>query len=190
MLYAKYFKHLGSGTSILVNTSVDDSLGLLTKSSASVAFCRYLLGENNQLGEHCFTRDEQVMLPVSERRASLAGQERFWVETCDGKKRRAAVADSFLLVPDPAGIGWVKTLGKPAMCAGINLPQGETDMTKPAPQEVDNVVSRVFSPDLRQKMAAAKIFSDKEHKPVWKIFAWIIIVLLLVEPAVANRLKR
>ncbi len=207
-----YLKRLGIGTSILVNTSVDDSLGLLTKSNASVAFCKYLLGENNQIGEYCFARTEQVMVPLSERGASLrlrsgqakeVGQKQFWVQTCDGKKRRAAAADSFLLVPDPAGIGWVKTLGKPAMFAGINLPQGETDMTKPVAAELANIMNRVFPTGMEGTVSAADPaalgsdqnppladLSNRKLTPLWKIFAWTIILLLLIEPVVANRLKR
>jgi len=185
-----YLKRLGTGTSILVNTSVDDSLGSLTKSNASVAFCQYLLGVNNQVGEYCFACNEQVMLPLSERGASFAGQKQFWVQTCDGKKRRAAVADSFLLVPDPAGIGWVKTLGKPAMFAGINLPQGETNMTEPVAAELANIMNRVFPTGVEKAVSAAEVLNNKKLTPLWKIFAWTIILLLLVEPAVANRLKR
>jgi hypothetical protein len=185
-----YFKRHGGGTSILVNTSVDDSLGSLTKSNASVAFCRYLLGENNQIGEHCFARDERVMLPASDRRDPSAGQKQFWVETCDGKKRRAAAAESFLLVPDPGGIGWVRTLGKPSICAGVNLPQGETDMTKPVVAELTNIMSRIFRAGVERNVAEAEMFSDRKRKPLWRIFAWTVILLLLVEPVVANRLKR
>ena len=120
-----YLKSLGSGTSILVNTSVDDSLGSLTKSNASVAFCRYLLGESHQIDEYCFTRDERIVLPISGKDQVFAGQEQIWVETCDGRNCRAAVADTSLLVPDPAGIGWVKTLGKPTIYAGVNLPRAK-----------------------------------------------------------------
>lgn len=211
-----YLKRLGIGTSILVNTTVDDSLGSLTKSNAAVAFCKYLLGENpptaginpnpallGQIGEYCFARNEQVMLPLSERGASFAGQKQFWVQTCDGKKRRAAAADSFLLVPDPAGIGWVKTLGKPTMWAGINLPQGETDMTKPVAAELANIMNRVFPTGMEGAVSAADPatlgsgqnpplagLSNRKLTPLWKIFAWTIILLLLIEPVVANRLKR
>jgi hypothetical protein len=185
-----YLKRYGSGTSVLVNTSVDDSLGSLTKSSASVAFCRYLLGENNRIGEYHFARNERVMLPVPDGRGSFTGQKQFWVRTCDGKKHRSAVADSFLLVPDPAGIGWVKTLGKPTICTGVNLPQGETDMTKPAAAEVDNIMSRVFPADVERNVSEAEVFSDKKRTPLWRMFAWTIILLLLIEPVVANRLKR
>jgi len=185
-----YLKSLGSGTSILVNTSVDDSLGSLTKSNASVAFCRYLLGESHQLDEYCFTRDERIVLPMSGRDQAFAGQEQVWVETCNGAHRRAVVAESSLLVPDPAGIGWIKTLSKPTIYAGINLPQGETDMTKPVAAELAGVMSRVFATGAESDVTEAGVVRDKKNRPLWKIFAWILILLLLAEPAVANRLKR
>lgn len=185
-----YLKRLGVGISILVNTSVDDSLGSLTKSNASVAFCRYLLGKDSRIGEYCFARNEQVMLPLSERGASFAGQKQFWIQTCDGKKRRAAAVDSFLLVPDPAGIGWVKTLGKPTIWAGINLPEGETDMTKPVASELADIMNRVFPAGTDRTVSAAEVLNNRKRTPIWKYFAWMIILLLLAEPAVANRLKR
>jgi len=185
-----YLKSLGSGTSILVNTSVDDSLGSLTKSNASVAFCRYLLGESHQIDEYCFSRDEPIVLPMSGRGQAFAGQEQIWIEICDGAHRRAVVAESSLLVPDPAGIGWVKTLGKPTIYAGINLPQGETDMTKPVVAELAGVMSRVFATGAESDISEAGVVRDKKNRPLWKIFAWTLILLLLAEPAVANRLKR
>jgi hypothetical protein len=185
-----YFKYQGSGVSFLVNTSVDDSLGSLTKSSASVAFCRYLLGESHQVEEHCFTCDERILLPVSNYNSDDIGQKQYWVETCDGKNHRASVVDSFMLIPNPAGIGWVKTLGKPTLCAGVNLPQGETDMTKPVASELADVMDRLFKTDVERIVSEAEIFADKKLEPLWKIFAWTIILLLLAEPAVANRLRR
>lgn len=185
-----YLKSLGSGTSILVNTSVDDSLGSLTKSNASVAFCRYLLGESHQIDEYCFARDERIVLPISGSDQAFAGQEQIWIETCDGGNRRAVVANSSLLVSDPAGIGWVKTLGKPTIYAGVNLPQGETDMTKPVAAELAGVMSRVFATGAESDVSEAGVIRDKKNMPLWKIFAWTLILLLLAEPAVANRLKR
>jgi hypothetical protein len=121
---------------------------------------------------------------------AVAGQKQFWVETCDGRNRRASVAGSFLLVPDPAGIGWVKTLGKPTIYAGVNLPQGETDMTKPVVSELADVMDRVFKTGAERIVSEAEVFHDKKRRPLWKVFAWTLILLLLAEPAVANRLKR
>ncbi|MHC4439365.1 MAG: BatA domain-containing protein [Planctomycetota bacterium] len=185
-----YLKSRGSGTSILVNTSVDDSLGSLTKSSASVAFCRYLLGESHRIDEYCFACDERILLPISRQDRNVTGQKQFWVETCDGKNRRASAAESFLLVPDPAGTGWVRTLGKPTLYAGVNLPQGETDMTKPVASELAGVMDRVFKTGPERTISEAKVLHDRKSRPLWKFFAWAIILLLLAEPAVANRLKR
>jgi hypothetical protein len=185
-----YLNCQGSGVSFLVNTSVDDSLGSLTKSSASVAFCRYLLGESHQVDEHCFTCDERILLPISNYNSDDIGQQQYWVETCDGKNRRASVADSFMLIPNPAGIGWVKTLGKPTLYAGVNLPQGETDMTKPDDSELADVMDRLFKTDAERIVSEAEVIGDKKLRPLWKIFAWTIILLLLAEPAVANRLRR
>jgi hypothetical protein len=185
-----YLRTLGGGTSVLVNTSVDDSLGSLTKSNASVAFCRYLLGESQQVEEYCFTRDQRIVLPISGTGQFLAGQEQIWVETCDGKNRRAGVTDLSLLIPDPAGIGWVKTLGKPTIYAGVNLPPGETDMTKPVAAELAGVMDRVFATGAESEVSQAGALRDKKNRPLWKIFAWTLILLLLAEPAIVNRLKR
>jgi hypothetical protein len=192
-----YRNSIGDGVSILVNTSADDSLGLLTKSSASVAFCRYLLGANNQVSENSFAYGEPVVLSLPSTEASSA-QRQLWIETCDAQKHRVALslrlgpgqAESSLLVPDAGGIGWVKTLGKPAIYAGVNVPQGETDMAKPASKEVAEVMSRVFSRDTERGGASAEAFSDKKQTSLWKAFAWTLIFLLLLEPAIANRLKR
>jgi len=185
-----YCKHLGKGAAILVNTSADDSLGSLTKSNASIAFCQYLLGQNYQIGEYCFACDEQVVLPGYDMKTPFAGRKQFWVETCYGRKRRAVLTESSLLVPNPGGIGWVKTLTKPIRYAGVNLPNGETDITRPVPEKVAKIMKRIFSSDRKQNITAAEAFSEKKRNPLWKMFAWIIILLLLVEPAVANRLKR
>jgi hypothetical protein len=185
-----YLKSLGSGTSIFVNTSVDDSLGSLTKSNASVAFCRYLLGESRQVEEYCFTRDQRIELPISGMDQVFAGQEQIWVETCDGKNRRVAVTNSSLLIPDPAGIGWVKTLGKPTIYVGVNLPPGETDMTKPVTSELAGVMGRVFTVGVKSEVLEAGALLDKKNRPLWKIFTWALILLLLAEPAIVNRLKR
>jgi hypothetical protein len=180
-----YLKPLGRGTSIFVNTSVDDSLGTLTKSSASVAFCQYLLGHTNLIGEHCFVRDERVTLPLPDH-----PKQDFWMETCDGQKRRGVVADSFLLAPDPAGIGWVKTIGQPTLYAGINLPPGETDMTQPDVAELESIMKRVFPTNVERNVSSADVLGDKKPRPMWKILAWAIILLLLIEPAIANRMRR
>ncbi|UCG46469.1 MAG: BatA domain-containing protein [Phycisphaerales bacterium] len=184
-----YLRSSGRGSVALVNTSADDSLGSLSKSNAAVAFCSYILGDANRSAEYCFACDEKVVLPLP------AGQppgpaDQLWLQTCDGRKHRAAVQQSVLLVPEPGGIGWVKTLGRDTVCAGINLPKGETDMTAPPAAELAGIINRAFSLREKRDIAPAQIIDEAKYRPIWKTFAWILIALLLAEPAVANRLKR
>ena len=185
-----YRRDLGDGTAVLVNTSTDDSLGLLTKSNASLAFCSYLLGRNDRIREYCFSRGEPVVLPVHDTQDKSAGQKQVWVQTCDNLKHRLAVTQASLLVSEPGGIGWVKTLSEPAKYAGVNLPQGETDMAPPIAAELARAIDRTFLTGEMHSTAVVDILGRKTYKPIWKIFVWIIIVLLVAEPAIANRLKR
>ena len=185
-----YFKRLGNGIAVVVNTSTDDSLGGLTKSSASVAFFRYLLGQSNRITEYSFDCTEQVILPASDMEIKFAGQEQFWVCGCDGQNVKAAMADSSLLIPDSADTGWIKTLVEPIRYAGINLPKGETDMTKPAISQIVNLADMIFLTENTENTSYAKNYNNKKYNSIWKIFVWIIITLLVIEPAIANRLKR
>jgi hypothetical protein len=187
-----YVRRLGNGTSVFVNTSADDSLGPLTKSRASVALCRYLLGKTGRIGQHSFAYGEPVALPLPHVDTLSARGRKFSVETCDGQKKQAVLQGASLSIPDPGGIGWVRTIGKPATCAGVNLPDGETNMTKPNDEQIVNIMDRVFKVDAAEGIVSASGggSSKKKKKPLWKAFAWAIIILLLVEPAAANRLKR
>jgi hypothetical protein len=63
-------------------------------------------------------------------------------------------------------------------------------MTKPVASELAEVMDRLFKTDAERIVSEAEIFADKKLEPLWKIFAWTIILLLLAEPAVANRLRR
>ncbi len=76
------------------------------------------------------------------------------------------------------------------MFAGINLPEGETDMTKPVASELADIMNRVFPTGTERTVSAAEVLDNRKRTPIWKYFAWMIILLLLAEPAVANRLKR
>jgi hypothetical protein len=63
-------------------------------------------------------------------------------------------------------------------------------MTKPAPEKLAGVMNRIFLPDSHQSVVTADATGSKEYKPFWKIFAWLIILLLLIDPVIANRMKR
>jgi hypothetical protein len=185
-----YSKQIGGGESILINTSADDSLGSLTKSSVSVAFCQFLLGQNNQVRDYSFTCDERIVLPAMDIKLDSNRQKTLWVRCCDGSKKQAALTDPFISLVNPGGIGWIKTLTDPELCAGVNLPSVETDMSKPTAEEVNDALKRIFSIGARKNAAMADSYNTGQQKPIWQILVWIIIALLLVESALANRLRR
>jgi hypothetical protein len=194
----------GHGLSIFVNASIDDSLGLLAKSAPWVAFCRCLIGQADQVQQFCFSTGERPVLRIADRgtrSAELAARDQrtaVSVENCDGSRARAAAQGNMLLLPPPAGIGWMKTTDGPALYAGINLPAGETDLTAPAQERITDIVQRVFVaqqvgwavPTSNRPNSVEAVASGLRQKPVWPVFAWAAIMLLVLESAVANRLKR
>ena len=183
-----YVASLHGGTSILVNTSIDDSRGLLAKSSAWVAFCQLLLGRDDRVRQVACHTEQRPALPLPQA-ARAARTDAATVENCDGSRSRAVVDNSRMLLPSPSGTGWMKTVDTPALYAGINLPEGETELAWPADEAVALAMKRAFmtDPPARTPARAASIQRDK---PVWKLLAWATILLLLVEPAITNRLKR
>jgi hypothetical protein len=190
-----YAMPCGHGLSIFVNTSIDDSLGLLAKSAAWVAFCRCLVGETDQVRQFCFSTGERPVLRVGDletrdQRGVVS------VENCDGSKDRAAAQGNLLLLPPPAGIGWMKTTDGPALYAGVNLPAGETDLTAPTSERIQDIVQRKRVGTARPTASGSRpssveaTASGLQQKPVWPACAWAAILLLVLESAVANRLKR
>jgi hypothetical protein len=185
-----YSKPVGRGSTVLVNTSIDDSLGLLAKSGAWVAFCGYLLGEDQETRQFCFSTGERPVL-------SLAGagraQQRLTVvpvENCDGGKTRARVEGDRLFLPAPTGLGWMKTLGSTALYAGINLPARETDIGSATPELVTDALTRAFVTAEPSGQEPVQARASLERKPIWKTLAWVIILLVLLESTVTSRLKR
>ena len=56
--------------------------------------------------------------------------------------------------------------------------------------KVAAAMKRAFVMDVPEKQAAAQVTSGVRDKPIWKWFAWAALLLLLIEPAIVNRLKR
>lgn len=186
-----YFKHHGNGSVVLVNTSADDSLGTLTRSPAAVAFCRYLLGPPRRPIQYSFASDETIALPVSEFESEGAGKKHeVWIMTPSGEARAAPLSGSFLSVQCPHEIGWLRTLTKPVGYAGVNVPEGETDMREPADEAVADLMGRVFRSREEEATEDLDYLSDREYRPIERVFAWLIIGLILFESFVANRIKR
>lgn len=177
------------GSTILVNTSIDGSLGLLAKSGAWVPFCRFLAGESDRIRQFCFRVDERPVLNLPDalwggRRASVA------IENSDGTRTQAVVEGVRMVLPPPRTAGWMKTLDEPVVHAAINLAEGETDMRTPVAQVIAEAMKRAFVTDAGSGQPVARASAAMQSKPVWKVFAWLTILLLLLEPAITNRLRR
>jgi len=199
----------GPGLSLLVNTSIDGSLGLLAKSPAWVAFCRYLVGRDDPVRQFGFSADERPVLHVPFYPAEGGTPNTtVAVENCDGSRGTAAVRGSRVFLPAPAGLGWMKTIDEPVMYAGINVPAGETDVRPPATGAIAEAVRRAFITDTHEGPALAQAgatgpqthnsaFGRPMHaspvlrqEPLWRYFAWAAILLLLLDAALTNRLRR
>jgi len=185
-----YAQPQNTGVSILVNTSIDDSRGLLAKSGAWVAFCRFLVGEGERVRRLCLRAEDRptLELPASLR---VVGRTLVNVENCDGGKARAAIEGVRLVLPAQQGLGWMRTQGgDPTLHVGVNLPQGETDLRRPTEGAVAAAIKGAFVFEPGQERSLAQGSVPMQSKPVWRAFAWAIVALLLLEPAVTNRLKR
>jgi hypothetical protein len=188
---AGFLYHAASqgGSSLLVNTSVDDSLGLLAKSRAWVTFCSYLLGETDCVRQLCFCPEDRPILSLPDA-ARGAQPTTLALENCDGSRTRATREGARVLLPPPTGLGWMKTLGEPALYAAINLPAGETDVSAPTEEMVAGAMKRAFVTGAVQNAGPVLANSRLETRPLWPAFAWAALLLLLLEPAITNRLKR
>jgi hypothetical protein len=182
---------VGPGLSLLVNTSIDGSLGLLAKSPAWVAFCRYLVGRDEPARQFCFAADERPVLYVPSYPAKAGTPNTtVAVENCDGSRGTAAVRGSRIFLPAPTGLGWMKTIDEPVVYAGINLPAGETDIRPPADGAIADAVRRAFITDTREDPVLAQAQPAVRQEPLRRYVAWTAILLLLSEAALANRLRR
>jgi hypothetical protein len=95
-----------------------------------------------------------------------------------------------VLLPPPTGLGWMKTLSEPVLYAAVNLPAGETDVSTSAEEMVAGAMKHAFVTGEVQGPAPVLASSKLENRPLWPAFAWAALLLLLLEPAITNRLKR
>jgi len=185
-----YGQSVGPGSSILVNTSINDSLGLLAKSRAWPAFCQYLLGAADRMQEFAFSTTDRPILRLPEGAPNARPHGDIQVENCDGSYSTVRSEGTAVRLPDPAGLGWMKTLAEPTLQAGINLPEGETDMTLPAEDAIAKAMQRVVLAEGDEEPTISKAEAKLQDRPIWNLCAWAVILLLIFESALANRLKR
>ncbi len=179
-------KTVGRGLSLFINTSIDASAGLLAKAQAWVAFCQSLLGRSERVRGCCFSTTEAPTLFLPQTRPAA----QMWVQNCDGSKVVAKAQGTLLRLPAPSGLGWIRTFDQPPLYAGINLPDGETEIVVPSSEAVADAVRRAFVIEDHRQQDTASAETQMRDRPIWRLFAWAAIALVFFESALANRLKR
>lgn len=186
-----YVRTQGRGAAVLVNTSADDSLGSLMKSPAAPAFCRYLAGESLCMSENVCLCGEPFAIPASPLEIRCGDQlEKIWVAGPDGKNLEVVLSGGNLVAVSPLRTGWVRTLAKPVRYAGLNVADGETNLEKPNPEAIATAMAQMFRTAKPAETQGEAAPDDRENRPLWRWLAWGLIGLLLLEPAIANRIKR
>ncbi|MBI9019267.1 MAG: BatA domain-containing protein [Phycisphaerae bacterium] len=186
-----YSKEVGKGQSLLINTSIDDSMGTMMKSAGSVVFCRYIVGKQKQYEQFGYESGETVSLPASEFEIrNITTAPASWVQSPTGAKLEATINANKLWPVIDGEIGWVKALANPARYAGLNMPQGEGNVEPANPEQLNENLNRIFAANADSTNDKARIIKKGQYRPLYKWFAWALIVLIIAEAMVANRIKR
>jgi len=181
----------GAGKSLLINTSMDDSMSSLIKRAVVVPLCRMMLGSASTARCYSFQAEEPITLPLfaSEQDPIQAGQG-IWVLDPAGHRRKVSVTGSSLTTHYPAQTGWLRTLSDPVRYAGVNPAVGETDLRRPAQVEIDQLLAGLSSDKEPAQQVDQATMSIDSQRPLWRPLAWIIIGLILIEGLLVNRIKK
>ncbi len=181
----------GDGEVLWVNTSADDSLSDIMKSPAAIAFVDYLLGRESQVRQLSFHTGEQAALPAleTEIKTAAAGQP-VLLAVPNGRAENAAVVDGLLRFRIARDTGWVHSTAAPLRWAGINVPEGETDLARPAQDVIAGHMQRLFTENPEAEKSEASIDRGLTYHPLWMHLGWAAMALILLEAFVSNRIKR
>ncbi|MCF7972734.1 MAG: BatA domain-containing protein [Phycisphaerae bacterium] len=184
-----YTLAVGAGKSLLINTSMDDTMSSLTKRPVVIPMCRLILGSGSAAYGYGYQAEEQVVLPVFESEQVRIDPD-IWVADPSGRRHPVIVTGSSLTVYTPDQTGWLATLSDPVRYAGINPVQGETDLHPTESVDIDQCLAGLSSPrgdPLPGNLAAP---GADLNRPLWRLLAGIIIGLVWVEGWIVNRIKR
>ena len=181
----------GAGKSLLINTSMDDTMSSLTKRAVVVPLCRLILGCGSAAYGYGFRVEEQITLPVFEFERALAqANQGIWVLDPAGNRHKVPVTGPSLTGHYPEQTGWLQTLSEPVRYAGINPAVGETDLHTHEQVEIDRCLAGLSSDEGRSNQMDRATMSNDSRRPLWRLLVWIIIGLVLVESLVVNRMKK
>jgi len=181
----------GAGKSLLINTSMDDTMSSLTKRAVVVPLCRLILGCGSAAYGYGFRVEEEITLPVLEFERDLThANQGIWVLDPAGNRHKVPVTGLNLTGHYPEQTGWLRTLSEPVRYAGINPAVGETDLYTPEQVEIDRFLAGLSNDKGRLEQIDRATMSDDSSQPLWRLLAWTIIGLVLTEGLVVNRMKK
>jgi len=150
-----------------------------------------ILGCGSAAYGYGFRVEEQITLPVFEFERALAqANQGIWVLDPAGNRHKVPVTGPSLTGHYPEQTGWLQTLSEPVRYAGINPAVGETDLHTPEQVEIDRFLAGLSSDEGRSNQMDRATMSNDSRRPLWRLLAWIIIGLVLVESLVVNRMKK
>jgi hypothetical protein len=181
----------GAGKSLLINTSLDDTMSSLTKRAVVVPLCRLILGCGTVAYGYGFPAEEEITLPAFEFERDLAqANQDIWVVDPAGNRHKVPVTGPNLTGHYPEQTGWLRTLSEPVRYAGINPAVGETDLHTPEQVEIDRFLAGLSDDKGQSDQIDRATMSVDSSRPLWRLLAWIVIVLVLTEGLVVNRMKK
>ena len=181
----------GAGKSLLINTSMDDTMSSLTKRAVVVPLCRLILGCGSVAYGYGFPAEEEITLPIFEpERDSAQANQGIWAVDPAGNRHKVPVTGPNLTGHYPEQTGWLQTLSEPVRYAGINPVVGETDLRTPEQVEIDRCLAGLSGDERQSSQIDRATMSDDSSWPLWRLLTWIIIGLVLTEGLVVNRMKK
>lgn len=188
-----YYRALGGGSVVLVNTSADGAMSTLMKSPAALPFCRFLLGPREPHRVFAFEAGETLRLPATKDEEDLAAQGgALWLESPAGKPLQAGMGGGALVAQAPKETGWVRTAAKPVRWAGVNVPEKETLLAPMARENLERALERVFEvkEETTRPPAAQPGGGTRRAQPLWHYAAWLALALIVLDTWATNRMKR
>lgn len=189
--YLVYVLAKGAGKSLLINTSIDDTMSALTKRAVVIPLCQLILGRGSAAYGYGFHAEEQVTLPLLafEQDPTRADQN-IWVLDPSGTRAPVAVTGSSLTGRFAKQTGWLQTLSDPVRYAGVNVATNETDLRALQSAEIDQRLSALSANKGQTDSAHLAVTGLDSSRPLWRWLAWIVIGLVLAEGLIANRIER
>jgi hypothetical protein len=180
----------GDGVAVVINTSADDHLGPLMKSSAAVAVCNYLVSGHRTRQMIGFPADEAVMLPATEMEMKAAGSDTAqWAVLPDHSPANARIAGGQLVLNPPLQTGFVATKGLPVRYAGVNVPAEELNLRRPSDEEMDEALAARFTTETT-RASREVVVQERGGRSLWRWFMFGALGMVLAEAFVSNRMKR